>query len=91
MPQTLSVTSTAIPSSLGLPALVPVRLAGREGVNGLFEYELLLKTPDALNVGASGAADFNLDGFIGQAIACVIELDGSGELLAGTVGNSVSR
>ena len=88
MPQTLSVISTVIPLSLGLPALAPVRLAGREGVNGLFEYELILKTPDALNLGASGAADFNLDGFIGQAITCVIELDGSGELLAGTVGAS---
>jgi len=89
VPQTLSVISTAIPLSLGLPALMPVRLAGREGVNGLFEYELVLKTPDALNLGASGAADFNLDGFIGQAVTCLIELDGSGELLAGTVGSSV--
>ncbi|MET3497846.1 type VI secretion system Vgr family protein [Variovorax boronicumulans] len=88
MPQTLSVTSTAIPTSLGLPALVPVRLAGREGVNGLFEYELILKTPDALNLGASGAADFNLDGFIGHAMTCVIGLDGSGELRAGAIGPS---
>jgi uncharacterized protein involved in type VI secretion and phage assembly len=36
----------------------------------LFEYELVLKTPDALNLGASGAMDFDLDGFIGREITC---------------------
>ncbi|MDH6169539.1 uncharacterized protein involved in type VI secretion and phage assembly [Variovorax boronicumulans] len=83
MPQTLSVISTAIPTSLGLPALVPVRLAGREGVNGLFEYEIILRTPNALNLGASGAADYNLDGFIGHAVTCVSGLDG--EYSAGSI------
>lgn len=87
MPQTtLSVISTAIPSSLAQPVLAPVRLSGREGVNGLFEYELILKTPDALNLGASGAADFDLDGFIGREMTCVIALDGAGERLQGAVG-----
>ena len=76
--RTLSVHSPAIPLVLGRPALEPVRLSGREGLNSLFEYELVLKTPDALNLGASGAADFDLDGFIGREIGCQIELDGSG-------------
>lgn len=60
-------------------------------MNSLFEYELLLKTPDALNLGASGAADFDLDSFIGREINCVIELDGSGAFLAGAVGASADH
>ncbi|QSI32697.1 type VI secretion system tip protein VgrG [Variovorax sp. RKNM96] len=73
--RTLQIQSPAIPVFLGRPALEPVRLSGRECVNELFEYELLLKTPDSLNIGASGAADFNLDDFIGREISCFIELD----------------
>ncbi|MDM0111190.1 type VI secretion system tip protein TssI/VgrG [Variovorax sp. J22R133] len=88
---TLRVASPAIPLFLGQPALHPVRICGREGVNSLFEYELLLKTPDALNLGASGAADFDLDQFIGREIACTIDLDGAGEFLPGAVGASVDR
>ena len=89
--RTLRVSSPTIPIVLGHPALVPVRLSGREGINGLFEYELLLKTPDALNLGASGAMDFDLDAFIGRELGCVIELDGSGEFLPGAVGHSTDR
>ena len=79
--RTLQIQSEAIPVVLGRPALEPVRLSGREGLNSLFEYELLLKTPDALNLGASGAADFNLDDFIGREINCAIQRDGMGDLL----------
>lgn len=59
--RTLDINSTAIPVFLGRPALEPVRLYGREGVNRLFEYELLLMSPDALNLGASEAADLGRD------------------------------
>src|SRR5471032_155657 len=91
MPRTLTVRATAIPLFLGQPALAPVRLSGHEGLNSLFAYELLLKTPDALNLGASGAADFDLDQFIGQEIACSIQLDGAGQFLPGAVGASVDH
>ena len=87
----LRVRSAAIPLHLGQPALEPVRLSGREGLNHLFGYELLLKTPDALNLGASGATDFDLDAFIGREINCFIELNGAGEFLPGAVGTSVDR
>ncbi len=83
---TLSVTSEAIPQFLGQPALVPVRLSGSEGLNTLFEYELLLKTPDSLNLLASDAANFDLDSFIGREISCRIQLDGAGSFLPGAVG-----
>uniref|UniRef100_UPI004039F0F7 type VI secretion system Vgr family protein n=1 Tax=unclassified Variovorax TaxID=663243 RepID=UPI004039F0F7 len=81
--RTLEISSAAIPWVLGRPALEPVRLSGREGLNSLFDYELLLKTPDALNLGASGAMDFDLDGFVGREICCAIALDGMGDLLPG--------
>ncbi|GER17041.1 contractile injection system protein, VgrG/Pvc8 family [Variovorax boronicumulans] len=89
--RTLEIHSAAIPVFLGRPALEPVRLSGREGVNSLFEYGLLLKTPDALNLGASEAADFDLDSFIGREISCNIQLDGAGQFIAGAVGASVDH
>ena len=88
---TLTVRSEVIPLHLGSLALEPVRLSGVEGVNSLFEYELLLKTPDALNLGASGAADWDLDSFIGREISCVIELDGAGRFIPGAVGAAADR
>ena len=89
--RTLRVSSPAIPVVLGHPALEPARLSGREGLNSLFTYELLLKTPDGRNLGASQAADFDLDAFIGREIQCRIELDGSGSFLPGAVGASVDH
>jgi hypothetical protein len=85
-PHTLTVSSEAIPLVFGQPALEPVRLSGREGVNGLFEYELLLKTPDSLNLGATDAANFDLDSFIGREVCCRIELDGTGSFVPGAPG-----
>ncbi|SIR68260.1 type VI secretion system Vgr family protein [Pseudacidovorax sp. RU35E] len=87
---TLTVQSAAIPLHNGTPALHPVRLSGQEGVNSLFEYELLLKTPDALNFNPGLAAQFDLDGFIGRELTCLIELDGAGEFVPGSVGPSTS-
>jgi type VI secretion system secreted protein VgrG len=89
--RTLHVSSPSIPRILGSPALEAVRLSGHESLNALFDYELLLKTPDALNLGASGAMDFDLDSFIGREISCSIQLDGAGQLVPGAVGASVDR
>jgi type VI secretion system secreted protein VgrG len=87
----LSIDSPAIPIIHDEPALSPVRLSGREAVNGLFEYELLAKTPDAMNLGTSQGIDLNLDDFIGREIACSIQPDGSGHFIRGVVGMSVDR
>ena len=89
--RTLSVESEAIPVFLGAPALEPVRLAGHEGINSLFDYELLLKTPDSLNLGASEAADFDLDAFIGREISCRIQLDGAGSFIPGSIGAALDH
>lgn len=83
MSHTLAVTSAALPD-----ALEPVRLSGHEGLNALFEYALVLKTPDALNFSFSQAADIDLDALIGCEISCSIELDGAGEFAAGVVGGN---
>jgi type VI secretion system secreted protein VgrG len=89
MQRTLSIQSPAIPVLFGQPALVPVRLSGHEGLDSLFEYELLLKTPDALNLEASAAMNFDADRFIGCDISCSIQLDGAGRFLSGAVGAPV--
>lgn len=87
---TLAVQGAAMPMHNGEPALHPVRLSGHEGINSLFEYELLLKTPDALNFSPSLGAQFDLDSFIGRELTCLIELDGAGEFIPGSVGSSTS-
>lgn len=74
----LSFRCPALVDVVGFSALVPVRLSGREGVNDLFEYELVLKTPDAtyaFGADIDGAANLDLDRFIGHEIQCEIELD----------------
>ncbi|MDR3322914.1 MAG: type VI secretion system tip protein VgrG [Zoogloeaceae bacterium] len=69
-----SRTLTAIGAALPGEALVAVKLQGHEGVDGLFEYRLVLKTPDDKNVSSSAGADFNLDDFIGKEVQVEIEL-----------------
>lgn len=89
--RTLRVQSEAIPQHLGAPALEIWRIDGRELLNGLFEYVVDLRTPDALNLNAAGAANYNLDDFIGREISVSIELDGAGEFIPGVVGASTDR
>ena len=47
----------------------------------MLEYELMLKTPAALSLCASDAADPNLDDFIAGEITCAISLDRPSELM----------
>jgi len=75
--RTLRVHSEALAQVQGQALLEPVRLSGREGINSLFEYELLLHTTSAF-VGARSSADLDLDGFIGREICCSIALEGAG-------------
>jgi uncharacterized protein involved in type VI secretion and phage assembly len=63
----LTVRSAAIPEVSGAPALVPLKLQGREGINSLFHYTLALQTPDALQFSGIGS-NFRLDDFIGREI-----------------------
>ena len=81
----LTVRSAAIPEVSGAPALVPLKLQGREGINSLFHYTLALQTPDALQFSGIGS-NFRLDDFIGREITCSIELEGMGSFQAGMPG-----
>ncbi|MBQ1763692.1 MAG: type VI secretion system tip protein VgrG, partial [Aquincola sp.] len=76
----LTISSPAIPQHLGRPALVPLRLSGREEINGLFEYRLVLQTPDELAEfgGPMRGANFSLPDMVGREISCCIELEGRG-------------
>ena len=87
--RTLSASSTAIPTVMGQPALVPTRLSGNEGLNGLFTYHLDLKTPDDLHLMASQAANFKLNEFLGRELTVQIELEGSGSFISGMAGGGV--
>ena len=82
----LTVRNAAIPEVAGAPALVPLKLQGREGVNNLFEYRLILQTPDAYNFKAGEGANFDLDAFIGLELTCGIELEGHGSFVPGMPG-----
>lgn len=90
---TLRVSSPALPVFAGSPLLHPVRLAGHEGVNSLFEYELILETPDLLVPGArtDACADIDLDAFVGREVHCEIELDGAGSFVPGATGAAVDH
>lgn len=80
------VEGAVLPQWQGQPALLPVRLEGREGVNTLFEYRLLLKTPDSRSFSPSLAANFKLNEFVGRELTVHIELEGSGTSVVGAVG-----
>ncbi|HEX2011576.1 MAG TPA: type VI secretion system tip protein TssI/VgrG, partial [Roseateles sp.] len=83
----LHVRSDAIPIVQGRAILEPVRLAGREGVNSLFDYELLLKTTTAF-IGANSTAELDRDSFLGRELSCSVSLDGMGRFIAGAVGGA---
>ncbi|HEV6964076.1 type VI secretion system Vgr family protein [Roseateles sp.] len=89
----LTVHSPAIPEFAGRPALVPLKLTGREAVNELFEYRLLLQTPDALAApaGVGLGADLPLADFIGRDLSCRLELEGHGLELPGVPGGNRSN
>ena len=86
----LTVQSAAIPQVAGRPALVPLQLSGVEAINGLFEYRLILQTPDALLELGSGlqGANFVLSDMVGREITCSIELEGHGSFVPGLPGGS---
>lgn len=78
--RTLGVRLPVFDEGHGQVEWTPVRLSGREGVNTLFSYELVLKADEAeATYGASvDAVDIDLDAWVGRQIGCRILLDGAG-------------
>jgi len=87
-PRALTVRSPAIPVLAGQPVLVPLKLEGVEGINRLFEYKLILQTPDALNYMGGTASNFDLTSWVGLELTCFMELEGQGSFVVGLPGGS---
>jgi len=82
--RTLTASSSAFPPFNDEPSLEAVRLSGHDGVNGLFDYESILKTSNELALHPCEVADFDLGAFIGHEVSCAIQLDGCGEFIPGS-------
>ncbi|PXW24942.1 type VI secretion system Vgr family protein [Paraburkholderia caballeronis] len=84
--RTVTVSSAAMPQLLGRPALEFMSLSGEERLGRLFEYELLLRTPDDYSVPLAISANVDLKALPGKEMTVTIELDGMGEGALGGVG-----
>ena len=84
----LSLQSAALDKVVGAGSLVPLKLEGVEGINQLFEYKLILQTPDALNFVGGAGSNYPLQDLVGHELCCQIELEGHGQFVAGLAGTS---
>jgi len=82
------VSSSVIPEILGEPALVAVSISGTEGVDSLFDYQVIMKTPDSLNHLISETTNFNTAAWLGEEMLVKIQLEGNGKFVAGQMGMS---
>ncbi|MDF0607138.1 type VI secretion system tip protein VgrG [Neisseriaceae bacterium TC5R-5] len=80
--RTISVNSAAMPQLLGQPALSFYSLSGQETLSQLFDYSLILRTPDSNAVPLTATANIDVKPMIGQIINVNIEVDGMGEAAA---------
>jgi type VI secretion system secreted protein VgrG len=67
-----------MPQLLGQPALQLRSIEGTEGLSQLFNYKLLLATPDDDRLSAGPAANVDFKVLVGQDINVNIELEGKG-------------
>ena len=93
MSRTLSLSTAAFASE----AFHPVKLTGCEKLNQLFQYQLLIKTPDleghefyAQFSSKSPAANVDLTSWLGQSVTVNIELDGK-EINFSEVNNTIRQ
>ncbi|WP_174549482.1 contractile injection system protein, VgrG/Pvc8 family, partial [Cupriavidus necator] len=84
--RTVTVSGPALPDILGQSPFTFVRLEGKEGVCGLFEYDIELKTPDKAYNFHGPEGNFDLREMSGRELTVHIELDGMGTGLAGRIG-----
>ncbi|WP_439672551.1 ImpA family type VI secretion-associated protein [Cupriavidus necator] len=84
--RTVTVSGPALPELFGQSPFTFVRLDGKEGVCGLFEYDIELKTPDKAYNFHGPEGNFDLREMNGRELTVRIELDGMGTGMAGGVG-----
>ncbi len=77
--RSISIASSAFSSDI----FQPVKISGREFINELYQYQIIIKTPDLDNVDfykkyekKSPAASVDLTAWLKQSVTVVIELDG---------------
>ncbi|KAF0843411.1 type VI secretion system secreted protein VgrG [Methylovorus glucosotrophus] len=63
--------------------LEPVRLAGGEGINTLFDYQLTVRS----RLGEEVGSDLDFGPLMGQVLTCGISLEGHGQFLPGALGD----
>ena len=78
MSRTVTVSSPAMPSLLGAPALEFRSLEGDEGLGRLFRYAIELQTPDNASLSDHVTANVPIKDLVGKEFSVVIELDGKG-------------
>lgn len=78
MSRTMKLSSPAMPSLLGEPALVISRLEGTEAFSKLYTYEVKAKTPANPLIPWQQASNVDLKSLIGKEMTVEIELDGNG-------------
>jgi len=76
--RTVTVAGPALPALHGQSALTFVRLAGKENLCDLYEYEIELKTPDKDHHFRGPEGNLDLRKMNGRALTVQIRLDGMG-------------
>ncbi|RQO37511.1 type VI secretion system tip protein VgrG, partial [Variovorax sp. KBW07] len=84
--RTVCVSSAAMPSLLGHPALEFKSLDGREALGELFEYTVRLQTPDNPALTEYVTANVPVKQLIGKEFGLRLELDGKGFGVAARTG-----
>jgi type VI secretion system secreted protein VgrG len=72
---TLTCNSPAMPNLLGIAALQPIKLTGKESLSELYAYEVLLTTPDNPLIAETLAANVPIKELVGKEFTVSIELD----------------
>ena len=93
MPRSLSLSTSAFSPEV----FCPVKLTGHENLNQLFEYQLIIKTPDLDNLAfydqfasKNPAGNVDLTAWLGQSVTVNIELDGK-EISFSEVNNTIRQ
>ena len=84
--RTVKISSAAMPNVAGIPALEFLQVHGTERLGRLFEYEVLLRTPDDYRLPLAASANIDLKALVGKEMTITIQVDGSGKAPEGSKG-----
>lgn len=83
MSRTLTLTSPAMPTLLGLPALEARAIHGHETLGEMYHYTVLAATPDSPLLTERAAANVDFKSLVGKEATVHIQLDGKGQASLG--------